>query len=201
MVAALYSADDYAAVLRALLPTGRVWPNDPQSVQGRVLAGLAPTFARLDMRAQQLLFDAVPANTVELLPEWEATLGLPDPCEGEQQTLEQRRAQVVAKLVNAGGQSVPYFLGVLAGLGFPNATITQYAPFRADVSVADMPVYSEAWAYHWTINLPDVRVTWFSADVSAAGEPLLVISDGQPVFCAIDALKPAHTTVSYTFDA
>jgi uncharacterized protein YmfQ (DUF2313 family) len=197
---ARYSREDYAAQLLALLPTGRVWPKDPGSVQGQVATGLAPTFERLDQRAQQLLIEAFPGSTTELLAEWEATVGAPDPCAGEDQAVEQRRAYVVGKLVNAGGQSVAYFLGVLARLGYPDATITQYAPFRVGVDHADWPIYSEEWAHHWSINLPGVSVFYFSADVSVAGDPLTVIGEADQVICVIDGLKPAHTTVSYTFD-
>ena len=79
MPAPLYSAEDYRAQLVALLPRGRAWPKEPGSVQHQVMAGFAPMFVRLDQRSQQLVFDAFPGNTVELLPEWEAALGLPDP--------------------------------------------------------------------------------------------------------------------------
>jgi uncharacterized protein YmfQ (DUF2313 family) len=61
----------------------------------------------LDARAGQLIPDAFPCSTVELLPEWEATLGLPDPCvQPPLTTLQQRQAAVCAKLVARG---VPFF--------------------------------------------------------------------------------------------
>lgn len=197
---ALFSDADYQDAILALMPRGRVWPREPGSVQHSVAGGLAPTFGRLDARAQALLTDAFPAFTVELLPEWEATLGLPDPCEGEDQTLEQRRAQVLSRLVDGGGQSVDYFIGVLARLGYTNATIEEYAPFRAGVSGIGTPLYGDDWWYAWKINLPDLRVFRFQADQSAVGEPLLTYSDTS-VFCVVAAIKPAHTVVLYSFTA
>ncbi len=196
MAAALFTAEDYKAALLALLPTGRVWPKDPDATQYAVLSGLAPTFERLDARAQTLLVDAFPASTLELLTEWEDSLGLPDPCEGEDQVLQQRRAQVVNRLVNAGGQSVAYFLAALARQGYPDATIQEFSPFRADIGVADAPLYEESWAHAWQITVPDLRVFYFSADISAADEPLLSIANSV-IVCAIEAAKPAHTTVLY----
>lgn len=193
----LYKAADYQAILKSLLPPGRVWPREPGTVQDLLMAGLAPTFERLDARAQTLLVDAFPGTTIELIPEWEETLGLPDLCEGEGQGIDQRRAQVINRLVNAGGQSVAYFLGVLSRLGYVDATITQYAPFRADVDHADAPLYHADYAFHWSINIPNLRVFYFKADNSTVGEALVIISDAA-VFCVIDALRPAHTTVSYT---
>lgn len=197
MTGSLYSEADYEAALQQLLPVGRAWPRDPDSVQLKVIAGLAPAYVRLDARAQALLVDAFPATTLELLPEWEASLGLPDPCEGPDQTVDQRRLQVVSRLINAGGQSVAYFLGVLARLGYADASITQYQPFRADVDHADRPLYSSEWAFNWTINLPELRIFYFRADISTAGDPLFTVSDNS-VACTIEALKPAHTTVDYT---
>lgn len=199
MAEALFPDEAYRDQLLALMPRGRVWPKAPGSPQHGLASGLAPTFGRLDARAQQLLFDAFPANTVELLLEWEWTLGLPDPCEGEDQTLEQRRAQVLARLTVGGGQSKAYYLQVLATLGYADASITEYAPFRADHSVANSPLYSEDWWYVWTINLPGLRAFYFEADISAAGEALLTVANDS-VFCVIAAIKPAHTIALYTFD-
>lgn len=195
---ARFSAVDYRDALLSLLPRGRVWPREPGSTQHQLMAGVAPTFERLDARAQQLLFDAFPVNTVELLAEWEATLGLPDPCEGEGQTLEQRRAQVVVKLFTGGGQSVPYYEAVLSRLGYTNAEITEYAPFRAGHSAPGDPINGEDWWYAWNIDLPDVRAFYFRAGDSAAGDRLSSYSD-ESASCVIAAIKPAHTIVTYTY--
>ncbi|MCW5760106.1 MAG: DUF2313 domain-containing protein [Phenylobacterium sp.] len=194
---ALYSREDYRDALLSLLPRGRVWSKDEGSTQYRLMSGLAPTFERLDARAQFLLFDAFPANSVELLEEWERTLGLPDPCEGEGQSIEQRRAQVVVKMFEGGGQSVPYYLRVLDRLGYTNATINEFAPFRADCDVADTPLYGEDWAHVWEIRLPDFRIFHFEADVSTAGDFLESYGD-EAVFCLIAAIQPAHTFVIFS---
>lgn len=197
MADALFPLADYTAALQALKPLGLAWPREAGNVQDQVLSGLAPAYVRVDARAQTLLVDAFPANTVELLPEWEASLGLPDPCDGETQTVDQRRAQVVNRLVNAGGQSVGYFLGVLARLGYPDASITQYAPFRVGVDHTGWPLYSVEWAFHWTINLPELSVYYLTPGISTLPSPLFSISDGA-VVCVIAELMPAHTTVDFT---
>lgn len=197
MASSLFTVQDYTGALLSLLPRGRVWPKDPDSAQAKLMAGLAPSFQRLDARAQTLLVDAFPATTTELLPEWESSLGLPDPCDGPGQTVDQRRAQVLNKFVSAGGQSVAYFVGVLTRLGYPDATITQYAPFRVGIDHVGFPIHGLEWAYHWTINLPNLSVFWFLVGISTVPGPLFSISD-QAVFCVIDDLKPAHTTVDFT---
>lgn len=199
MAASLYSFADYKAALLALLPSGRAWPKAPGSEVEAVMAGLAPTLVRLDARAQTLLADAFPGSTVQLLPEWEETLGLPDPCEGESQGLEQRRAQVVTRFASGGGQSIAYFLGVLSRLGYTEASIEQYAPFRTDRSSVDAPLYGQDWIFAWRVNLPELRIFYFQADISAADEPLSVVSNDVAV-CVLPTLKPAHTVLLFSND-
>src|SRR5260363_17238 len=79
-------------------------------------------------RANRLLRDICISSTVELLPEWEATLGLPDPCTGPLSTVQARRAQAVARFANTGGQSAAHFIRMAAQLGYA-ISITCYAPF------------------------------------------------------------------------
>jgi uncharacterized protein YmfQ (DUF2313 family) len=61
----------------------------------------------------------------------------------------------------------------------------------------DTELLDESWAHTWKLNVPGLRVFEFSADISAADEALLTISD-DVVVCVIEALKPAHTLVLYT---
>ncbi|MGO4416609.1 putative phage tail protein, partial [Cupriavidus sp. KB_39] len=89
---------DFLRAFQALLPRGRVWNRDPDSTQTGVAAGITKCYTRLTQRCKNLLIDAFPATTYELLPEWEATLGLPDPCAGAAPSTQVRRNQVVARL-------------------------------------------------------------------------------------------------------
>src|SRR5579883_2631705 len=118
MGAPLLLAADFLAALQALMPRGRVWPQDPDATETAVLSGLAKAYERQTARANALLVDAFPATTFELLPEWEETLGLPDPCIGDSPTIEQRVGQVVARFAQAGGQSVAFFTAYAEALGF-----------------------------------------------------------------------------------
>lgn len=191
MSAPNYSASDFASALSALMPRGLAWPRSPDSVMGRVLAALSPTWARHVAANNYLLVDAFPATSVELLPEWEAALGLPDPCAGESPSITQRQAQVVARFTNSGGQSVPYFIAYAKSLGF-DVTVTEFTPFRVGQQAAGDSVGAEGWAHTWRINAPATAITYFRASRSTAGEPLA--SWGNAVLtCEMNALKPAHT--------
>lgn len=194
----LKTVADYAAALTALLPTGRVWPRAAASVEQQAMTALAPTPQRAAASAQGLLTDAFPPTAVDLLPEWEETLGLPDPCAGPDPTVALRQAQVAARFSAGGGQSIAYFVGFAKTLGY-DITITQFAPFAAGRGRAGTPLYGEAWAHAWQVNAPEFSISYFLAGVGSAGEPLATW--GNTVLqCELQRLAPAHTTVIFNYD-
>ncbi|MGI4849547.1 MAG: YmfQ family protein [Janthinobacterium lividum] len=192
-----YSAADYLSALQSLLPRGRVWPRDPGAAQTKALAGLTPIYARQNLRANQLLVDAFPLTTFELLPEWESTLGLPDPCAGVAPTVQARRAQVLARFTNSGGQSVAYIKAYALALGY-SIDITQFAPALAGALRVGQPVNGEAWAYAWRVTTPLVSSFTFRTGVSSAGEPLSSFNN-TVLECELREIAPAHTTVFFSY--
>lgn len=133
MAAPQYSAADYLRVLQALMPRGKVWPRDPASLQAKVLTGLATLYESHNQRSANLLVDAFPATSVELLPEWEATLGLPLAVAGPNPSTAARQALVLARFVGSLGVSVVDLTQYAALLGY-KVTITSSAPFRCGQS-------------------------------------------------------------------
>lgn len=190
------TAAEYREAMLALLPRGPVWPREPDGILSRVFGALTPTYVRSHKRAGELIEDAFPATTIELLTEWEQTLGLPDPCAGEAPTFALRRAQVVAKLAGRGGQSKPYFIQVAASLGF-TITITEFREFCAD-DPCDTPLYGEEWAHAWQVNAPLASLLEFEADHWRADDPLAIWGNGL-LECALRAIKPAHTTLIFSY--
>ncbi|WP_250502844.1 putative phage tail protein [Caballeronia sp. AZ7_KS35] len=197
MLAPNFKAADFLAAMQALLPRGRVWPRDPDAVQTRVLSGLAPSYERQTARANYLLVDAFPSTTYELLPEWESTLGLPDPCAGTAPTVPARRAQVVARLSAVGGASIPHLMAFAASLGY-TVTITQYSQARAGMLKAGQPCCGYDWNFAWKITAPLNTVVRAVAGSMAAGDPLA--SWGNTVLeCEFRAVMPAHTIPIFAY--
>jgi uncharacterized protein YmfQ (DUF2313 family) len=183
---ALFAASDYLNALLRLLPRGMAWSRDPDCVRTQALAGCAPTFSRVNAAAVALLVDAFPATAVGLLPEWEAALGLPDPCLGPNPTIAQRQASVVARLANSGGQSVPFFIALALTLGFV-ITITEFAG-------------SAALANTWRVNVLNIDAFRLKAG-DAAGEFLSVIPSAVDVLeCEFKRLAPAHTILEWNIE-
>jgi uncharacterized protein YmfQ (DUF2313 family) len=175
-----YSADDYLAAMRSRGHRGRAWTTEPGTVRSAVMIGLAQSYVRSGARAVNLIDDASPATTSELLPEWEKSLGLPDPCTPLNPSTAQRKAAVLAKFIAAGGQSPSYFIAVAAALGYP-------------ITITELPT-----PYHWQINAPTLQVSYFTAGVSVAGDPLWTIGNLE-LECRIRSIMPAHTVLTFDY--
>jgi uncharacterized protein YmfQ (DUF2313 family) len=113
-----------------------------------------------------------------MLPEWEQTLGLPDPITGPGSTIDQRRAEVVARLVGAGGQSRERFIEFAASLGF-TITIGNYSPLRIGHFNAGDEARSAAWLDVWAVHVTANTGNLSNDDLKAE----------------LDAIRPAETTV------
>jgi uncharacterized protein YmfQ (DUF2313 family) len=182
LIATPRSAAEYARALLYALPFGVVWPKDTDTQQASVAGALSQTFARLDERTLELLDDSPAGGAlVEMLPEWESTLGLPDPCAGTLPTLALRQSSVLARLRTSGGQSIPYFVSIAAALGIV-VTISEFRPFCAGQTLP-APVYSDAWAYVWRVNAP----------ASTPSFARLALE------CTLGRVKPAHTLLQFAY--
>jgi len=197
MTIPVYASEDFASALTGLLPRGRVWPRDPDAIMVRTVSCLAPTYERSSADAINLLVTAFPATATDLIPEWQETLGLPDPCAGEAATIIQQRQQIVARLTDSGGQSSPYFIRFAKALGY-DITITNDAPFRCGQSRAGQHVGGEDWFYAWAVHAPEFTVNPFVAGKSTAGDALGSFGNAVLV-CEITERKPAHTVLQFLF--
>lgn len=195
MAIPVYAASRLLGAFKRTLYRGRAWPRGTDTVMHTVLSGFMPAPERFILACRFMITDVFPQTTVGMLPEWEETLGLPDPCAGESPTVAQRRAQVVARLADSGGASRAYFIAFAATLGY-DITITEFAPARAGVLRAGDPVNSEDWAYTWRVNAPGYTAVLFRAGQSSAGDPLLAWGN-EVLQCEFTARKPAHTVVQF----
>lgn len=194
------TAVDYLIQFQRLLPRGRVWHRGWGTIQAEDLLTLMPTWARLDARAGELLVDAFPCSTTELLPEWEATLGLPSACTGPIEDLAARQFAVCAKFTMRGGASKAYFIALAESLGV-EITIQQFAPFRVGFNRVGDRVFDDAWVFVWqvTIITPGMA-TYFRVSENRVGDRLVMYSDQATVLkCIFNEYKPAHTTVIFKY--
>lgn len=188
--------EKYTAMLQNLLPLGLAWPRQPGTNMENFLSALAVELNRVDTRVEDMLREAYPLTTSELLTDWERVTGLPEECEGLAETVQRRREAVNQKLSMIGGQSPGYYINVAARLGY-EITITEFRPFVAGDEAGD-PVYGDDWAYAWQVNAPEETVKYFNAGEGNAGEPLATWGNTL-LECVISRLKPAHTVVLFAY--
>ena len=190
--------EEWRQILTQLLPRGRAWRTDDASVLGRLMGALARPFAALHARILVLLdVEADPAQTVELLADWEAEFGLPDDCCPQGATLAQRRTALLARIADPGGQSRARMIAVAKSLGY-DITITEFEPLCAGFSAGAL-AYGDDWCFAWQVNAPSHSVRYWSAG-DGAGE-LLTIWDSTTLECVLNRIKPSHSVLIFSYGA
>ena len=192
------TSEHYRAQLQALLPQGGAWPRESEAVLTRALHAFADEMARLDARGDDLLEEIDPRTTVELLADWERVAGLPEDCApAVVLSTEERRAALVAKLANSGGQSRAYFIELARALGF-EITITEFDPSVCGEMQCGEELQGEAWATAWRVNAPLFSPVQFICGAGACGDTLGGATNA-PLECAFGHLKPAHTFLFFEY--
>nr|WP_194299968.1 putative phage tail protein [Acetobacter musti] len=192
-----FSVADFKKALLSLLPRGRIWSREPDGLPAQLMEVWAPTYVRQSARAANLIVDAFPATTTELLTEWQETLGLPDPCAGDNPTLAQQRSQIVSRLTDTGGCSEPYFISLAAALGY-TITITQFTRSRFGRTFGTT-FGGDAWSYAWQVNMPEFTISHltfgdqFGKAFASWGDTVLQ--------CEFERLKPAHTVLIFNYES
>lgn len=192
------SAEDYLVQAQALLPPGPAWPREADAFITRLLEALCLEYARVDARVLGLLDEADPRTTGELLLDWERVAGLPDGCvadSGEQQTIAQRRAALVARLTMLGAQSASYYVALAASLGYA-ISVTEFDVHDVDDDV-DAPVYGEDWAHAWQVTAALYQV--IESDVESSVDDALAAWSNVALECVLNRFKPAHTVLIFAY--
>ena len=220
-----WTSADFADAFQRHLPTGPIWPRDPDTTQRAAIEALMPTYQRSWSLACDLPAETFPASCVSLLSEWEASLGLPDPCAGPDPTIAQRQAHVVARLTQQNGPSIPSLVAFASAL-LPNLvqpllsdtgevllsddgesllsdgdtaiSITEFAPSRLGVFRLGQRMQSARWAHVWQITAPATVITSFRLGQGRLGERFRSWGS-HALECEMQRLKPAHTILLFAY--
>lgn len=191
---------DYVSLLQNAMPVGLAWARAAKSFVTQLLTGIAIEFARVDTRALNVIRESDPRETTELINEWEAFTGLPDPCVTTGQTLEQRRVAVCSKLLMEGGQSVEYLLSIAQNLGYEDATIDHQFEMMNCNSDCNAELHSEDDIFFWRMNLPSDG-GFYEMNCNSPCEESLASWGDEVIECRINRYKPAHTNVIFAYTA
>jgi uncharacterized protein YmfQ (DUF2313 family) len=190
--------DEWTRMLLDLLPVGWAWPREPETTLMRFWSAVAIEPTRIQARDCDLLAESYPCGAVELLPEWEAAVGLPNECtELIQWTLAERQALVCAWLAMQGGQSIAYFTALAALFGYTITIDEHIPPARAGAAQAGCATAGSC-PFWWTVAVDDVPRTTPRAGCTRAGEPPCG-SGASIIECLLRLFAPAHTTVTFRY--
>jgi len=145
--------------------------------------------------AETLLAEMFPDTTNQLLAEWERVYGVTP---GPDDPLQYRREQVVRKIRERGGLSIPYFLALAEAMGYV-VEIVEPVPFMSDWGCADDELFDESVVYQWGLTIYNQPVYEFCADNSCADELLLWFNEQGVLEELFRQLKPAHTYVYFAY--
>ena len=194
--------DAYREQLAKLQPPGKIWPTEPTALLHSFFGALGAVFAAVHNRLLELIDEADPRTTVQLLEDWERVLGLPDSCTPTTTslTLQERRDRVVQQLTLGGGQTEAFFIALAAQLGYA-ITIDEPRPFICGVSECGDPIggtYTDR--HYWRVHVPDPRVTFFRAGVSQCGDLLGALDRAEDLECILERAKPAQSRLLFSYE-
>jgi len=186
--------------LQQLLPTGMIWDYDPDTnIDGLILA-LQERLEVAEFDLVDLFNDLMPDSTESFLERWEKQVGLPNECSRFATfTREERGDNVVAQLAATGGQSIEYYLEVMANAGYPDNTIEEFKSLRIGDECDDF-VMGPEWDFAWQINIiPQSEIGYQFNCQSECDDSLGESSGDANLKCLMLEIKPAHTFLLFNY--
>ncbi|MFV1975493.1 MAG: putative phage tail protein [Candidatus Scalindua sp.] len=174
-----YSALNYLRLLQSLIPLGKAWNRDEDSVLTEFLYAHADELSLIDGRSDDLITERDVRNTVELLLNHESELDMPGEYLDLPGTVAERKTDLLEKLTRLGQHDKTYLIAFAADLGY-TITIIEYSPFWSGVGVSGDPCGDQQNIFHWTIN------------TSIHGISLLDY--------LFQYIKPAHTVLDFNYE-
>lgn len=190
---------EYLRLLQSLLPRGRAWNRDEDSILTQFLYGKAEEFSRVDGRSDDLLQERDTRYTSELLPDHETDFGIPDECFSLPTTDRQRRNAIHSKLLTTGRQDKQYFIDLAEALGY-TIEITEYEPFWCGLGLAGDECGGYKVLFYWKVSVgyPDIVAGGFAKGFGT-GFDSLYSADIEALYCIMRKYKPAHSIVIFDF--
>lgn len=197
-----------AQTLYRMLPVGLAWRSpdgesfDDNSRLGgflRALSGaLAETYRRLDVITRE----STAATMTDSLADWEAELGLPDPCVAVDPDEAARVAAVLARVRWSGVITPSDYIALAAELGY-QIEIEEPQPFECGTSECggDHEIAGGAAVeFYWIVRIAGQIIRYFEAGIGETGiTPLTDFDRAGDLECLFRRLKPAWTETVFNY--
>ena len=190
-----HSVSEWQDVLQQNMPRGRAWPRDENADLTALIKALSPRLNRLEVNADLLLQEMRPETTVQLLPEWETYLGLPE-CNIPNDDFLVRRAAVVEKYHRKGGLAPWQIEGVAAALGF-TIEVKQVLPHHC-LRNCMARIWPKRYRFLLVVTVKDTPVTRFTV-IEDVLTPLIEYHT-QMLECVLTKYRLAGTGYEYIFE-
>lgn len=177
-------------------------PGFSLSKRGGVLdalyGGFASSFFDGEKAAEDILEEINPRLSNYFLEDFERVLGA-DPCGRDRgdQTIDQRQRYAHQRWTATGGQSIAYFTSIAKSLGF-DIEIEEFWPSICGEFAMGNTLIPEGEQFVWRITLKLINQTYFIVGANRTFDRLsdFEISDLE---CVLRRLKPAHTTLIFSY--
>jgi hypothetical protein len=187
---------EQARTIANYLPSGRAFgaKTVDGSITNRLLCSFGHELLRSDALLEQFRTEILPDETLLFLDEWESAVGIPDDCFTGAGTDDERRRDILAKLVSLGVQTVGDFLA-LANIFGVDATIKGGSTHGAFPFELPMIFFPDSRTARHTILV----------DFTAGLVPMFPLSFPLPfgapeqamVQCLFSKVKPANVDILY----
>lgn len=200
------TALEYKELLKSLLPKGRAWTRDADSIMDQYYYALAEEFARIEERSGELILESHVIYSSELLSDHEEDYGLTD---GSAYTDAERRVILHTQLLSTGGLYPNYYIDLLAVAGY-TITITEYTPCWAGVATVGSTCGDQGIIFLFTVKvfINGDEGAFYPRDFDTSFDYKLSnditvyqsrVRSLDPVIEIIRPLRPAHMRDLYDF--
>lgn len=193
---------DYETLLTEEAPQGLRPPGPALAGDPALLAAFAPSYARAHNRAMDLLDEADPTTTFQMLGDQEREWGLPDPCsQGVATTMQERRMALVDKRSAQGGATLPYLQAIAYRLGY-DAEVVEHRPFICGMGrCGETPLNGgHAIRRYIRTTIHGPRVTLFRSGDSQCGDDLGKIAQAEDLICRLKRVAQAHLDIRFAYE-
>lgn len=191
------NATDYRKQLELLLPSGSAIDPQSGSVLLNLLGGFAEELARIEGRGRDLIDEADPRTTTELLAEWLAIVGVPDECAAHSTATIGEREQLLQKLIKQSGQTPLFYQEMAEVLGY-SASVEEFPSFNIDQGAIGDPLTDGSWTHCFTVRINGV--TDYATAGEARASDRLGYFDASFLYCLLQKAKPAQTVAFVGFE-
>ncbi|WP_066133955.1 YmfQ family protein [Bordetella ansorpii] len=185
------SVGAWREALLALLPPSSAINRAADGVLARVLEACGAAMRGVEQRALSLVAQFDPLQADELLEDWERLFPDECGCLNEQVSKDQRRLRVNTRRLMLGDARPEYFRQMAVTLGYPDARIQEFVPFRA-TSRCTAAINQGGWRYAWRVNTGAATEAVSATATTACTAPLRVWGD-PGLLCLLSRYRPAHT--------